>query len=132
MPVRTPGQNRDGPSREATSTTSSDGGSHAIGGGKPASAPDGEAVDGNGRAAEGGLDGEEGGFEGEEGGGADGQAAVGLLEGSGGPQRGGRVHPARQPLEGPRLVRVHQRRPGDPGTARGLPTGDPGAVSGRP
>src|SRR4029453_16324548 len=49
-------------------------------GGGPGSAADGQAVDGDGRAVEGGLGGEEGGFEGEQGGGADGQAAVGLLE----------------------------------------------------
>src|SRR5215213_1016621 len=121
MPTRMPGQSRDGrpsprslaippPPRRAGPTRPG-------GGNPPRSAADGEAVDGDRRAAEGGLDREEGGFQGEEGGGTDGQAAVGLLDGSGGPQRRGRVHPARQPRERPRLVRVHQRRPGTLGAA---------------
>src|SRR5215216_5774253 len=119
MPTRMPGQSRDGrpsprslaippPPRRAGPTRPG-------GGNPPRSAADGEAVDGDRRAAEGGLDREEGGFQGEEGGGADGQAAVGLLEGAGGAEGGGRVHPAGEPGERVCLVRVDQWRP-----ARGL------------
>src|SRR5215212_487081 len=119
MPTRMPGQSRDrrpSPRSLAIPPPPRRAGPTRPGGGNPPrSAADGEAVDGDRRAAEGGLDREEGGFQGEEGGGTDGQAAVGLLDGSGGPQRGGRVHPAREPREGPHLVRVDQRRP-----ARGL------------
>ena len=99
------------------------------------SAADGEAVDGDGGAAEGGLGGEEGGLEGEEGGGADGQAAVGLLDRAGGAEGGGRVDPGGQAGERPGLVRVDERRPPRPrptSTTPGPSSPDPRCPAHRP
>src|SRR6266508_4544824 len=88
------------------------------------SAADGQTPDRDRRATKGGLDGEEGGLQGELGGGADGEAAVGLLQGAGGANGGCRVDAGGEPLGGGRLVGVDQRRGG------GLRLGAEGAEQG--